>query len=406
MTAARTTGLAPETLVRLRSTPVERTPQRLDPLGAQSAWLLLPLVGAVAVGYAVFSTVTHRDQLRDPALALVALVLLTAGMALAAVRARPGAAVFGRWTHAAVLALVLAAACLFDAAVWGRNERIQDDWGHVAVALLLAIMPLYRPVLEVLGAAVLSAALLGTLAALQAPSLIIATDRLVYASVAATPIIALACAGAGYAWTMTGETLRWREIARAGQARLEAEQRQTARRMIEQERMTALNVAAVPFLAQLLATGEVTAEDRARAARLAEIVRTASVAAVERSWLDDTIMLALAARRGAPPTIGSRVDDPDRLDRALTEEQRAIVGALVATIAALQGLDADSLRVAVSRPEQPLFVLTARVQQSPREVRRELIPFVGALRAVSFDARLAQHGDELAVRFAYAGSRS
>ncbi|MDN4614300.1 hypothetical protein P5G50_07540 [Leifsonia sp. F6_8S_P_1B] len=404
MTAARTTGLAPETLVRLRSAPVERTPQRLDPLGAQSAWLLLPLVGLLAVGYALFSTLTHRDQLRDPALAGAAVVLLVLGVTAAAVRARPGAPLFGRWTHAAVLAVVLGGACLFDAAVWGRNERIQDDWGQVAVALLLAIMPLYRPVLEVLGAAVLSAAVLGTLAALQAPSLIIATDRLVYASVAATPVIALACAGAGYAWTMTGETLRWRQLARAGQARLEAEQRQTARRMIEQERITALNVAAVPFLAGLLAAGEVTAADRATAGRLAEVVRTVSVAAVERTWLDDTIMLALAARRGAPPTVGSRVDDPDRLDRALTEEQRAIVGALVATVAALPGLDTGSLRVAVSRPEQPQFVLTARVEQPSREVRRELVPFVGALRSVSFDARLAQRGDDLVVRFAYAGS--
>jgi hypothetical protein len=176
--------------------------------------------------------------------------------------------------------------------------------------------------------------------------------------------------------------------------------------MIEQERITALNVAVVPFLAQVLAAGEVTADDRARASQLAEFVRTVSVAAVERTWLDDTIMLALAARRGAPPTIGSRVDDPARLDRALTEEQRAIVGALVATVAALPGLDAESLRVAVSHPEQPRFVLSARVRQPAREVRRELIPFIGALRSVSFDARLVQRGDELLVRFAYAGSRS
>jgi hypothetical protein len=51
-------------------------------------------------------------------------------------------------------------------------------------------------------------------------------------------------------------------------------------------------------------------------------------------------------------------------------------------------------------------VLSARVGQPAREVRRELIPFIGALRSVSFDARLVQRGDELLVRFAYAGSRS
>lgn len=65
-----------ETIVHYRSTPVERTPQRLDPLGVQSAWLLVPLLGVVAVGYAIFSTFLHHDQLRNPALALWAIAVL------------------------------------------------------------------------------------------------------------------------------------------------------------------------------------------------------------------------------------------------------------------------------------------------------------------------------------------
>ena len=68
--------------------------------------------------------------------------------------------------------------------------------------------------------ALVSALVVGTMAALQSDSLQIATQPAVYFTVAATPMLALACGGCGYAWTMTRETLAWREVARAGQARL------------------------------------------------------------------------------------------------------------------------------------------------------------------------------------------
>ena len=38
------TAVSTRSIVVARSVAVERTPQRLDPLGAQSAWLLVPLL--------------------------------------------------------------------------------------------------------------------------------------------------------------------------------------------------------------------------------------------------------------------------------------------------------------------------------------------------------------------------
>ncbi|WP_348786713.1 hypothetical protein [Leifsonia sp. NPDC080035] len=396
-----------DTIVRVRSLPTERTPQRLDPLGVQSAWLLVPLIGLVAVGYAIASTVWHRDQLRSPLLAVVAIALLVLVTVVAIIRTHPGLAPIGRWSHLAIVGFALAAACLFDSAVWGRNERIQDDWGQVAVALFLIAMPLYRPIAEVLVVAVIGAIVLGTLAALQASSLAIATSPIVYATVAATPVLALACGGAGYAWTMTGETLRWREQARSGQARLDGELRQAAERMIAQERATALNAEAAPFLSELLATGRIGEADRATALRIAGELRRSAVASVERTWLSETLALALA-RRGldpAAPEAAERVSDPDRLDRVLTEEQRAIVGAIVATVVALPGLDPASVRVEVAEPQHPVFVLTARVGLSRRRLRQELLPFLSALRSVSMEAAMRADERILTVRFAYPEGR-
>ncbi|MFJ3391298.1 hypothetical protein [Leifsonia aquatica] len=398
-------GVATATIVRLRSVPVERTPQRLDPLGVQSAWLLVPLIGATAIGYAVTSTIWHRDQLRSPALAIAAIAVLVLAVAVAAVRTHPGLAPFGRWSHVAVIGLAIVAACLFDASVWGHNLRIQDDWGQIAIALLLIAMPLYRPVLEVLAAAAAGAVVVGALAALQSGTLAIHTGPIVYATVAATPVLALALGGAGYAWTMTGETLRWREVARAGQERLEGELRDTAQRQVAQESAAAFEEI-VPFLDGVLARGEITGADRDRAGELASGLRALAVSSVERTWLDETVELALAGRGNADGTVAaSRVHDPDRLDRVLTDEQRAIVSALVSTVSELPGLDPTSLRIDVAEPDHPSFELTAHIAQQRRGIRRELVPYLSALRSVSMETGLRVRAGELTLRFAYPGSR-
>lgn len=399
------TALTSRAIVDARSVPLERTPQRLDPLGAQSAWLLVPLLGGLAVVYAAYSTFLHRDQLRDPAVAGVAIAVLVVAVLVAAIRSHPGFAPFGRWSHLCVIAVAVTAACLFDSAVWGHNERIQDDWGQIAVALLLIVMPFYRPVGEVAGSAIVSALVLGGLAAAQ-HSLVIANAPLVYATVAAVPVLALAAGGAGYAWTITGETLRWREVARDGQARLDGELRQAAARMIAQERMTALNVEAVPFLTGLLERGQVTDGDRAEARAIADRLRGMSVQAVGRTWLADALDLALGPRLGgatARPE-GSRVDDPDRLERVLTTDQRAIVGALLSTVAGLPGLDPARLSIVATRPERPTFVLRARIDEPRSEVRRALLPFMSALNSVAMDATMRQSGADLTIRFASPGA--
>lgn len=397
------TRLDDATIVRLRSGAFERTPQRLDPLGVQSAWMLVPLLSALAVGYAIYSTVKHGDQVRDPALAYSAIVLLVLAGTAFSVRAHRALAPFGRGAHLSVMAVTVTAALAFTASAWGRNVRIQDDWGQIAVALFLVAMPLYRPISEVIFVACVSAFVIGVSSALQAASLTIVTSPVVYFTVSATPIIALACGGCGYAWTMTGETLAWRQVAKRGQADLDAELRETARRMVVQEQLSTLNEETTPFLADLLRRGEVTADDAATARELAIRLRDEAVSAVDRTWLAERLAHELALRGLDPRAARSTtmVDDPDGLDRVLSEEQRAIVGAIIATTAALPGLVPSSVRIVVSRPEHPAFELTATVDQPPREVREALAALLSSLRSVAMDTSLRLRGDHLTIRFEY-----
>lgn len=391
-----------EAIAHYRSLPLERTLQRLDPVGVQSAWSLVPLLGLVTFCYALYSTFVHRDQLRSPASAAAALAVLLLAVVLAAVRTHPRLSPFGRSAHLTTVGVMMVSACLFASAVWGNNERIQDDWGQIAVALLLMVMSLYRPVAEVLVVAVVAAGVLGALAALQTPSLVIANHPLVYIVVASAPVLALTCSGAGYAWTKTGETLRWREFVRAGRAGIDGELRQVAERMVVQERTTALNIEAAPFLSEVIARGTITDADREQARRIADQLRAAAIGVLERTWLAETFAFALASRgaEAVPMLAASRVHDPDRLDRVLSDEQRVIVGALVATIVRMPGLDGQSVRATVSEPAHPTFVLTARVLQSHRSLRKALMPFLSVLRSTGLSASMRTRGGDLTVRFA------
>jgi hypothetical protein len=395
-------------IVRQRSVPFERTPQRLDPLGVQSAWMLVPILSVTAVAYAIYSTITHLDEVHEPVLAWLAVAWLALAAAVLAVRTHPARPPFGFWSHVSIIGSCVVAATLFSTAMWGTNHRIQDDWGQVVVAMFLTAMALYRPIVEVIAVAGLSALVVGATAALEGPFLSIATNPLVYFSVAATPIIALACAGCGYAWTMTGETLAWREVARASQARLEPELRETASRMVNQERITTLNQATVPFLADLLRRGEVTEVDARLARELAAGLRGASVAAVNRTWLGETLAQVLAARGEEASALQTRarVTDPDGLERIFSDEQRAVVGAILSTVAKLPGLDPASVQLEVRDPERPRFELDCRATDGRRRLRHQLLPFLSVLRSVGMTASMRVSDDQLTVRFSYPGGEN
>ncbi|WP_431279624.1 hypothetical protein [Leifsonia poae] len=178
--------------------------------------------------------------------------------------------------------------------------------------------------------------------------------------------------------------------------------------MVNQERITTLNQATVPFLADLLRRGEVTEEDARRARELADGLRDASVAAVNRTWLGETLAQVLAARGEEASALqtAARVTDPHRLERNFTSEQRAVVGALLSTIAKLPGLDPGSVLIEARDPEYPAFELTCRASDGRRRLRRELLPFLSVLRSVGMAASMRVSNDRLSVRFSYPGGEN
>ncbi|WP_345763717.1 hypothetical protein [Diaminobutyricibacter sp. McL0608] len=379
-------------------TGAERTPQRLDPIGTLSAWPLGPLVGVVVVAYAVYSTLTHLDQLTDPPLAWLALAVIAGTAIYYSFRTRPVVAPFSRLGLIVVVGLSVVASTLFTLSVWGGNRIIQDDWGQIAIALMFITLPLYRPVEEVVAAAVLAALVVGIEAGLEGPSLQIVNMPIVYFTVAATPVIALALAGCAYASVMTGQTVRWSEAARESQVRLEPELRESATRMIHQDRTTLLNSAAVPYFLSLVERDELTPEDIEEARAIAAAVRRVAVDEVDRGWLEESVARAVGHQTPA-------VVDPGRLAESMSEEHRGVLGATIAAAARIHGFESSSLKIEIaSVAGRADTIVSAKVGVPARELRRTFMPYLAALRSISSDATLDTQDGSVTIQFSYGES--
>lgn len=374
----------------------ERTPQRLDPLGTFASWPLVPIVGVVIIGYALYSSLSHLDQFTNPALAWFALALIIATCVYYSIRSRPEVAPFGRLALVIVLVGCAGASLLFTASVWGADRIVQDDWGQIAIALTVISLPLYRPIGDVIVGAVISALVVGTAAAFEAPFLSITTPPLVYLTVAATPVLALALAGSAYAWVMTGDVLAWGEAARESQRRLDPEIRESAARIVNQERVTVLNAASVPYLVDILQRDALTSSDIARARDIAAALRRIAVDDVDRGWLEETVLRAV----DVPPA--DAVTDPERLEEGMGTEVRGILSAVISALAEFRGFDKGSLQVELARKRgRPNAALTAVIDARRPALRREFLPYLAALRSVCPDAALDARDGSLTLRFTY-----
>lgn len=398
------------------------SPQRLDPLGTLSSWSLPVLGGLVSFGYAVVSTVWHRDEVAHPLFAWLALSVLAVAVALLVTLARPLRAPLRRIPFISVLALAALASTLSTVAMWGADRFLQDDWGQIAFAVLLVSVAQLRPPRETGIAACAGAVLLGAVAMLPARNYAITVGPAVYGIVAATPVLALGLGAAAYARVMVRSTQRWRAVAREGMGRLEPEVRASAIRSVRQEQVTVLNSVVVPLFTAVAERGAVTERDAANAASVAAWLRRHAVAMASAGWLDDVI-----ERAGTKDAV---IDDPEDVVRHVSDDQRAAFGALIAALASgwlnspeergayrIQRDRNDGFRYArsslLNQPRLHIgataepqasgarIVLTATVAAPARVVKRSLMPYLSVLRVVSRDAALHCRQHTVTVGFGY-----
>lgn len=370
--------------------PGERTAQQLDPIGILAGYPVVVLVGAIVIGYAVISTVQQAGQINKPGLAVEALVIIAATVVYFLVSAGPAFAPLTAVTHVVVVAAALFAGGLFTASVWGTNKLVQDDWGQMAVALLLVGLALYRPPAEIFVSAAASACVLGAIAMSEAPFLEIKNSPWVYGTVVAGPVLILALAGGSYARVVIGALLDWQTRARTGARQLEPEVRASAARILHQEQVSLLNAEAVPFLNGILERDRVEPVDLQRAREIANHLRGHATAEASASWL----------RHAAGPN--DRVHDPHALAEAMTDDQRAVLGAYLEAVRRLSRPGDDALVIDLAESSgRYICAVTARSTARDLVARWRLVPYLSVFRQAASGARLRVRRGYVTLRFEY-----
>jgi hypothetical protein len=311
---------------------------------------------ALALAIAVAETVLSRPQIASWPLEIAALTALAGGGATVVVRASPFRAPFRAGSHAAVLALVLLAFVLDEAAQHGRNTLIHDDWGLVVVPVFLLVLATLRPPREVLAGGVLAVVVVATTVLLLSPSLLVPLPRTAPIAIVVTQVLPPALAAAALART----TLRGLHARRQPPLSTEGADPTLS---VRQEAIARLEAEAIPLLTAVAASQAVTGPQADRARAIMAELRAALVADLARGWLVEA---------------GFGVDDPGGYAERMTPQQRT---ALRTTVASLPLADFERPGTASVRGQDhdASIELTLPVAARPRRTR--VAPLVPLLRS-------------------------
>ncbi|QDZ16335.1 hypothetical protein [Humibacter ginsenosidimutans] len=378
---------------------LDKAPIAVDPIGAAGAWMLTPIVSAIALGYAVLQSTMHRSEIVHPELMVVAVCVLACSGLVLSVAAHPS---FARLSAAAAACIVggsVLAAVLSELAIWGHNRLVQDDWGQIGVGLIVLGLLWLRPPREALALGVVGAIVVGVMAASQRGTLHITNTPYVYAVVAAMPVLLLTAVTVTSGAVIVRTSSDWLLSARSSLAGLEPELRMLERDSLHRAQLAELRHATLPLLASIAERGEITPSDIEAAARVSAQLRERAVGELRVTWLDD-----LLAATGMPPHAAR---DLDRLAAHVPERERAAVTACLIELVRIRAIDPSSASIAVVRApsaddsERSRFEVQARLAADWRSVRRTARPFVSVLRSLSGDAAISRNDTTMKMRFGF-----
>lgn len=391
--------------------------QRIDPLGALAAWPLAPIVAVALTAFAILTTLLHGDQVSSPTLAVLAIVFCAASGVVHIVNARPG---HGRYRSAAFLLVIGLMTCAMLAQVastWGSNRMLQDDFGHIAVGIMLSAAAPYRPAAQLVAVTACAAAIAGLLAALQDPYFaVIDVPVLERVVVGVVPVLGLGLASAAYANQLVKAVLEWQRSVASSDAALEGGVYDGLARTVQQEQLAALSEEVLPFLAGVAAAGAVSADDVERSRRLARAVRGSLVAELNHSWLEQLRIhgpqpaehapsaVDAPAQQFAPPTL--TVHDGRRRAFRMAGEQRTALAALLSELSTNARIGASAVTIGLEPDAgHPTTRTAARIEieldSADARARTMLRPYLNVLQLAFENVAYRMSEGVLRVKFSY-----
>lgn len=373
------------------------TQQEADPIGGMAAASLVTIGACLALGISVALTVVHWDQVRFPIAAVLAVALVAAAGVVAAVSAMPARAPFAPERLWIIVALAVGAAIAEYLSTIGANVSYYDDFGPLAIGMLILSVAPYCTWFSlllsgVLAATVLSILVLGSGAAL-APDAPIGT--LIALNSAA--VLALSAAASGYSYAVVDQTLAWqREVNRAALQR-DAALRVGIAKSVQQSRVSVLGREVLPFLAGVMTADRISVAEADRARELADALQRALKAGIESTWLDD-----LGADVQLARGILVVVDDPTGAAAELGDEQRAALTALVMWLGdARRSAEVTVAMRADSANGSRRRIIIETLNGSAPPARRELDRFAAVARAVEMQPEVTVTRDNVRVELSH-----
>ncbi len=373
------------------------TQQEADPIGGMAAASLVTIGACLALGISVALTVVHWDQVRFPIAAVLAVALVAAAGVVAAVSAMPARAPFAPERLWIIVALAVGAAIAEYLSTIGANVSYYDDFGPLAIGMLILSVAPYCTWFSlllsgVLAATVLSILVLGSGAAL-APDAPIGT--LIALNSAA--VLALSAAASGYSYAVVDQSLAWqREVNRAALQR-DAALRVGIAKSVQQSRVSVLGREVLPFLAGVMTADRISVADADRARELADALQRALKAGIESTWLDD-----LGADVQLARGILVVVDDPTGAAAQLADEQRAALTALVMWLGdARRSAEVTVAMRAASANGGRRRIVIETLNGSAPPARRELDRFAAVARAVEMQPEVTVTRDNVRVELSH-----
>jgi len=373
---------------------INRAFQELDPLGALTG---RPVTIAAAIGIPAFAAVMtwfNRLDVDNWMLAALALLAITGCGAALAWASSPLHAPFSLRMHIVVTGLAVAAYVLSAASMWQSNQFVRDDWGPIAIGLVLLSLSQFRPPKEITSTGLVIALFAGVFTLAQAHAFATGVAPIVFSIVTMTPILALSLASAAFGRLLINGLDRWRRRARRAVSAFSDQNSDWIARSVQQDRVTILNQDVVPFFAEVQRAGVITEADRVRAREISDAVRAIMVAEADRSWLDIIVSQSVGEQ--------AVVADPERRATWMTTEQRTAVRALIVALTGHAGFLAEDFSLIIdSKGDTCRARLVVTMNTIDSVIRSEFAPYFAVMRIVFSELKVEFSHATLTLRFSY-----
>lgn len=359
----------------------ERTMQQLDPLGSAGSRDSAVIITLTTWTYVALVTVIEIADKANPLYLALAFGLFTAACVVNLIASTPRNAPYSRATFSLMLFLALSGAAFQLAAVHGADFHLSNDWGPLAVALLLASASVFRPRRDQYFAGISSIIVIGTILAIEATVIEppFGPAYLVLAGV--SPIIIIVSGQASYTGKATRTMVTWLKNSRKSSATADPGLMTSVGRQLAQEFRSEVE----PLFLGILQSDSVNPTDVETARSMASHVRSRLIELSNQSWL---------ARTGAV------VEDEEGLTSKFDESSRT---ALIALVQGLGQLDNSDITVQLSRDSKNRISveLTSSIARDGLRLRNHLAPFLRVMYVVFEDVRVSYQPDKVLLKFHY-----